>query len=86
MKASFIGVFGGSADHAGLLTLEFPPSVQSVATQAIQHKQSEKDHGRVNIHGRNAQSNEHNDHKWHTLLHADVFETVKRRIGHHGEA
>ena len=86
MKPALIGVICGGADQACLFTFETSPAINDVAADAIQNKQPKQNHGWVNIDCGYTQSDENNHRKRHTLLHADVFETVKGHIGHHGEA
>ena len=77
MKPALIGVFGRGAYNAGGFTLKTAPAIQDIATQPVTDEQAKKHHRGVNVDRRNAKGKQHNDHKGHTLLHADIFKTVK---------
>ena len=85
VKSALIRIFGGSADDAGLLAFKTAPAVQNIATEAVNDEQAKQHHRGVNVDCRNAKGNEHNHHKGHALLHADIFEAVKGHVGDHGE-
>src|SRR5659263_62090 len=86
MQSSFIRFFGRGADDTGLYAFGLTPYVNTVSAETVHSKHTKHDNGWIDIDDGNTQRDQHNHDKGHTLFHVDIFETVERNIGHHGQA
>ncbi len=86
MQAALVGLVSGDADDAAVLSLGLAPGIDAVTAQSVEHEDAEKHRGRVDVHHRDAQRDQHDGGERHAALHLDVLEAVERHVGHHGEA